>query len=63
LLKNLAKAISTQQDRRKAEACAKIDAITKEMGYFYADLIGAELEFTRVHPATRSRHPENNGLT
>lgn len=63
LLKNLAKAISTQQDRRKNKACAKIDAITKEMGYFLAALIGTEVKPTHALAATRYRHPENKGPT
>ncbi len=63
LLKNLAKAISTQQDRRKAETRSKLDAITKEMGYFLADLIGTEVKPTRAPAATKYRHPENKGPT
>ncbi|WP_328287157.1 H-NS histone family protein [Cypionkella psychrotolerans] len=63
LLKDLAKAISTQQDRRKDKACAKIDAITKEMGYSLADLIGTEVKPARAPDATKYRHPENKGPT
>ena len=39
LQKDLAKAISTYEDRHKAEARAKVEAIAKEMGYSLADLI------------------------
>lgn len=63
LLKNLAKAISTQQDRRKADACARLDAIIKEMGYFLTDMIGTEVKPTRSPAATRYRHPESKGTT
>ena len=48
LQKELAKAISTYEDRHKAEARAKLDAIAKEMGYSLADLIGAEVKPTRA---------------
>lgn len=62
-LKNLAKAISTQKDRHNAEACAKLNAITKEMGYSLADLIGTEVKPARAPDATKYRHPENKGPT
>ena len=48
MLKSLVKAISTYEDRRKAKTCAKLDAITKEMGYSLADLIGAEVTPVRL---------------
>lgn len=63
LQKDLAKAISTQQDRHKAEARAKLDAIAKEMGHSLADLIGAEVKTTRAPEAAKYRHPENPSLT
>jgi len=46
LLKNLVKAIFTYKDRHKAKAPAKLDAIAKEMGHCYADMIGAEVKPT-----------------
>ena len=52
LQKDLAKAISTYEDRHKAEARAKLEAIAKEMGYSLADLIGVEVKATRA-PAAR----------
>ena len=51
LQKDLAKAISNYEDRHKAEARTKLDAIAKEMGYSLADLIGTEVKPTRA-PAT-----------
>ena len=63
LQKDLAKAISTYEDRHKAEARAKLDAIAKEMGYSLADLIGAEVKPTRAPATAKYRHPENPGLT
>ena len=42
LQKDLAKAISTFEDRQKPEARAKLDALAKEMSYSLADLIGSK---------------------
>ena len=42
LQKDLAKAISTFEDRQKPEARAKLNALAKEMGYSLADLIGSK---------------------
>jgi DNA-binding protein H-NS len=63
LQKDLAKAISTYEDRLKAEARAKLDAVAKEMGYSLADLIGAEVKATRAPAVTKYRHPENAAVT
>ena len=63
LQKDLAKAISTYEDRHKAEARAKLDAIAKEMGYSLADLIGSEVKPTRAPATAKYRHPENPSLT
>jgi DNA-binding protein H-NS len=63
LHKDLAKAMSTYEDRHKAEARAKLDAIAKEMGYSLVDLIGTEVEPTRTPAAAKYRHPENPSLT
>ena len=61
--KDLAKAISTYEDRHKAEARAKLEAIAKEMGYSLADLIGVEVKTTRAPAVAKYRHPENAALT
>ena len=63
LQKDLAKAISTYEDRHKAEARAKLDAIAKEMGYSLAELIGIEVKITRAPAVAKYRHPENAALT
>ena len=63
LQKDLAKAISTFEDRHKAEARAKLDAMAKEMGYSLADLIGGEGKSTRAPAVAKYRHPENAGIT
>jgi DNA-binding protein H-NS len=63
LQKDLAKAISTYEDRHKADARAKLEVIAKEMGYFLADLIGVEVKTTRAPAVAKYRHPENAALT
>lgn len=63
LQKDLAKAISTYEDRHKAEARIKLEAIAKEMGYSLADLIGVEVKTTRAAAVAKYRHPENATLT
>ncbi len=63
LQKDLAKAISTYEDRHKAEARTKLEAIAKEMGYSLAELIGIEVKATRAPALAKYRHPENAALT
>ncbi len=63
LQKDLAKAISTYEDRHKAEARAKLEAIAKEMGYALSDLIGVDVKATRAPAAARYYHPENAAVT
>jgi len=61
--KDLVKAISTYEDRHKADARAKLEVIAKEMGYSLADLIGVEVKTTRAPAVAKYRHPENAALT
>ena len=63
LQKDLTKAISTFEDRHKAEARAKLEAIAKEMGYSLADLIGVEVKTSRAPAVAKYGHPENAALT
>jgi DNA-binding protein H-NS len=63
LQKDLAKAISTYEDRHKAEARAKLEAIAKEMGYALSDLIGVDVKATRAPADARYCHPENAAVT
>ena len=63
LQRDLTKAISTFEDRHKAEARAKLEAIAKEMGYSLADLIGVEVKTTRAPAVAKYRNPENAALT
>ena len=63
LQKDLAKAISTFEDRQKAEARAKLGALAKEKGYSLADLVGVEVKAPRAAAMTKYRHPEDSALT
>ena len=62
LQKDLAKAISTDEDRQKAEARTKLQAMAKEMGYSLTELIGVEIKVTRAPAVVNYRHPENAAL-
>jgi len=61
--KDVAKAISTYQDRQKAEARAKVEAFARDLGYSLAELVGTEVKATRAPAAAKYRHPENPALT
>jgi DNA-binding protein H-NS len=63
LQKDLAKAISTFEDRQKSDARSKLEIIAKEMGYSLADLIGTEVKPTRAPAAAKYSHPENAAVT
>ena len=60
--KDLAKAMSTYEDRHKASARAKLDEIAEDVDFSLADLIGTEVKPTRAPPAPKYRHLENPGL-
>jgi DNA-binding protein H-NS len=61
--KDVAKAISTFEDRQKAEARAKVEALARDLGYSLAELVGAETKTTRAPAAAKYRHPENPAVT
>lgn len=61
--KEVAKAISTYQDRQKAEARAKVEALARELGYSLAELVGTETKSSRAPAKAKYRHPENPALT
>lgn len=63
LQKDLARAISSYEDRRKAEARAKLEATAREMGYSLSDLIGFEVKATRASAVAKYGHPENAAVT
>ena len=59
--KDVAKAISTFEDRQKAEARAKVEAFARELGYSLAELVGTETKSSRAPAAAKYRHPEKPG--
>jgi DNA-binding protein H-NS len=61
--KDVAKAIATFEDRQKAEARAKVEALARDLGYSLAELVGTETKSSRVPVAAKYRHPENPALT
>jgi DNA-binding protein H-NS len=61
--KDIAKAISTFEDRQKAEARAKVEALARDLGYSLAELVGTETKSSRTPAAAKYRHPENPALT
>lgn len=63
LQKDVAKAISTFEDRQKAEARAKVEALARDLGYSLAELVGTETKSSRAPAAPKYRHSENPALT
>ena len=64
LQKDVAKAVASYEDRTKAEARAKIEALAKELGFNLAELIGTEgVKATRAPARAKYRHPANEGIT
>ena len=63
LQKDLAKAISNFEDRKKSDARSKLEGIAKEMGYSLAELVGTDVKPTRAPAAAKYRHPDNSDLT
>lgn len=61
--KDVAKAISTFEDRQKAEARAKMEALARDLGYSLAELVGTETKSSRAPAPAKYRHPENPALT
>ena len=61
--KDVAKAIATFEDRQKAEARTKMEALARDLGYSLAELVGTETKTTRAPAAAKYRHPENPALT
>ncbi len=61
--KDIAKAISTFEDRQKAEARNKVEAVAREMGYSLAELVGTDSKAKRAPVAPKYRHPENPAVT
>ena len=61
--KDVAKAISTFEDRQRAEARAKVETLARDLGYSLAELVGTETKSSRAPAAAKYRHPENPALT
>lgn len=61
--KDIAKAISTFEDRQKAEARVKLEAFARELGYSLAELVGTETKSSLAPAAAKYRHSENPALT
>ncbi len=61
--KDVAKAISTFEDRQKAEARVKVEALARDLGYSLAELVGTGTKSSRAPAAAKYRHPENPALT
>jgi len=61
--KDIAKAITTYEDRQKAEARAKVEALARDLGYSLAELVSTETKITRAPVRPKYRHPENPAAT
>ena len=61
--KDVAKAIATFEDRQKAEARAKVEALARNLGYSLVELVGADVKTVRAPAPAKYRHPENPALT
>ena len=61
--KDVTKAISTFEDRQKAEARAKVEAFARDLGYSLAELAGTDVKTARATVPPKYRHPENPALT
>ncbi|EEW24254.1 H-NS histone family protein [Rhodobacter ferrooxidans] len=63
LQKDVAKAISGFEDRKKAEARVALEARARELGFSLSDLAGVEVKATRNPAAAKYQHPENPSVT
>lgn len=51
--KDIATAVPTIEDRQRAEARARVEAVDREMGYSLAEPIGAKVKATRASAPAR----------
>ncbi len=63
LERNVAKAIASFEDRRKAEARAAAEAVAKEHGFSLGDLVEATSARKTATVAPKYGHPENPEIT
>lgn len=63
LQKRISKTIDTFEDRQKAEARAKLEAVAKEMGYSLAQFGAAEVKAARAPAVAKYCNPEDASMT
>lgn len=63
LQKDVAKAISSFEDRQKIEARVKVEAFARELGYPLSELISVDTKAGRQSAPPKYQHPENPTLT
>lgn len=63
LQKDVGKAITGFDDRKKSEARAALEAQAKELGYTLAELAGLPVTRARTAASPKYRHPENASVT
>lgn len=63
LEKSVAKAILSFEGRRRAEARATVDALARDLGYSFEDLVDAAPARKRTASEAKYRHPENPEVT
>ncbi len=61
--KDVAKAIASYKDRRKAEARAEVDELAKRLGFSLNELVEVTPSRKRIASAPKYRHPENPAIT
>ncbi|WP_112324406.1 H-NS family nucleoid-associated regulatory protein [Oceanibium sediminis] len=59
---DVAKAIATFEDRRKAETRPKVEAFAHDLGYTRTELVGTETKSSRAPAAAKYRRPKNLSL-
>lgn len=63
LQKDLNKAISTFEERQKAEARSKVEALAKDFGFSLSELLSSDKKGGRTPAVPKYQHPENLALT
>jgi DNA-binding protein H-NS len=61
--RDIVKALTTYEERQKAEARAKVDAFARELGYSLVELVDSDAKPKRAPFAPKYRHPENPAFT
>lgn len=63
LQKNVAKAISSFEDRRKSQARAELEEHARQLGFSLGDFAGEATGRKRSPSVAKYRHPENAEIT